>query len=35
MSDSPQHIIGLVFYPGMTALDMIGPQQVFAALPGA
>jgi len=34
MSDSPQHIIGLVFYPGMTALDMIGPQQVFAALPG-
>ncbi len=34
MSDAPQHIIGLVFYPGMTALDMIGPQQVFAALPG-
>lgn len=34
MSDSPQHIIGLVFYPGMTALDIIGPQQVFAGLPG-
>ena len=34
MTDSPQYIIGLVFYPGMTSLDIIGPQQVFAGLPG-
>lgn len=39
MNDSPNHhpqklIIGLVFYPGMTALDIIGPQQVFSGLPG-
>jgi cyclohexyl-isocyanide hydratase len=34
MIDSPQHIIGLVFYPGMTSLDIIGPQQVFSGLPG-
>ncbi|KAM3096643.1 DJ-1/PfpI family protein [Phormidesmis sp. 146-35] len=34
MTDSQQYIIGLVFYPGMTALDIIGPQSVFAALPG-
>ena len=34
MSHSKQHIIGLVFYPGMTALDMLGPNQVFSALPG-
>ena len=27
-----KHIIGLVMYPGMTALDIIGPQQVFSAL---
>lgn len=33
MTDS-QHIIGLVVYPGMTALDIIGPQQVFSGLPG-
>jgi cyclohexyl-isocyanide hydratase len=26
--------IGLVFYPGMTALDIIGPQQVLSTLPG-
>lgn len=26
-------IIGLVIYPGMTALDIIGPQQVFSGLP--
>ena len=32
MTDS-KHIIGLVMYPGMTALDIIGPQQVFSALP--
>ncbi|HEY9750124.1 MAG TPA: DJ-1/PfpI family protein [Allocoleopsis sp.] len=34
MSDSQQYVIGLVFYPGMTALDIIGPQTVFSALPG-
>lgn len=34
MSDSQKHIIGLVFYPGMTSLDIVGPQQVFSALPG-
>ncbi|PZD71061.1 Isonitrile hydratase [Acaryochloris thomasi RCC1774] len=34
MNDSQKHIIGLVFYPGMTALDVIGPQTVFTGLPG-
>jgi cyclohexyl-isocyanide hydratase len=34
MTDAPKYIIGLVFYPGMTSLDLIGPQQVFSALPG-
>jgi cyclohexyl-isocyanide hydratase len=34
MIDSQQQIIGLVFYPGMTSLDIIGPQQVFSGLPG-
>ena len=34
MTDSQTHIIGLVFYPGMTSLDIIGPQQVFSGLPG-
>lgn len=34
MTDSQKHIIGLVFFPGMTSLDMVGPQQVFSALPG-
>lgn len=34
MTDSHRYTIGLVFYPGMTALDMVGPQQVFSALPG-
>ncbi|OKH52666.1 glutamine amidotransferase [Calothrix sp. HK-06] len=33
MSDSQKHVIGLVIYPGMTALDIVGPQQVFSALP--
>lgn len=33
MTDSPKYIIGLVFYPGMTALDIVGPHQVFSALP--
>lgn len=34
MTDSQKHIIGLVFFPGMTSLDMVGPQEVFSALPG-
>lgn len=34
MTDSQKHTIGLVFYPGMTSLDIVGPQQVFSALPG-
>ncbi|MBW4553476.1 MAG: DJ-1/PfpI family protein [Aphanocapsa sp. GSE-SYN-MK-11-07L] len=34
MTDSHKHIIGLIFYPGMTLLDMVGPNQVFSALPG-
>jgi len=34
MTDSPKYIIGLVFYPGMTSLDIMGPQQVFSTLPG-
>lgn len=27
-------VIGLVIYPGMTALDIVGSQTVFSALPG-
>ena len=35
MTDSHKPIvIGLVFYPGMTSLDIIGPQQVLSTLPG-
>lgn len=34
MTNSQKYIIGLVFYPGMTSLDIIGPHQVFSALPG-
>lgn len=33
MTHSQKQIIGLVIYPGMTALDIVGPQQVFSALP--
>jgi cyclohexyl-isocyanide hydratase len=33
MTDSQKHMIGLVMYPGMTALDIVGPQQVLSALP--
>ena len=33
MTDPKNHIIGLVIYPGMTALDIVGPQQVFSGLP--
>ena len=34
MTDSRNYVIGLVIYPGMTALDIVGPQQVFSGLPG-
>ncbi|MDJ0798732.1 MAG: DJ-1/PfpI family protein [Calothrix sp. MO_167.B12] len=34
MSDPKNPVIGLVIYPGMTALDIVGPQQVFSGLPG-
>lgn len=34
MNDKQGYRIGLVFYPGMTALDIIGPQTVFSSLPG-
>jgi cyclohexyl-isocyanide hydratase len=34
MTNSQKHIIGLIFYPGMTSLDIVGPQQVFSGLPG-
>ena len=34
MTDSQQQIIiGLIMYPGMTALDIVGPQTVFSSLP--
>ncbi|WP_445631673.1 DJ-1/PfpI family protein [Nostoc sp. DSM 114167] len=34
MTYSQKHIIGLVLYPGMAALDIVGPQTVFSLLPG-
>ncbi len=34
MTEPNNYVIGLVIYPGMTALDIVGPQQVFAGLPG-
>lgn len=34
MNNSKKYVIGLVFYPGMTALDIVGPQTVFNSLPG-
>ena len=33
MTNSQKYVFGLVIYPGMTALDIIGPQQVFSTLP--
>ncbi|MBW4623772.1 MAG: DJ-1/PfpI family protein [Cyanosarcina radialis HA8281-LM2] len=33
MSNSQPYIVGLVMYPGMTALDIVGPQTVFSSLP--
>ena len=35
MTDSRKHVIGFVMYPGMTALDIVGPQSVFSSLPHA
>ena len=29
----PHYVIGIVVYPGMTTLDVVGPQTVFAGLP--
>ena len=34
MTDPKNYVIGLVIDPGMTALDIVGPQQVFSGLPG-
>lgn len=34
MNDLQPYTVGLVIYPGMTALDIVGPQTVFNALPG-
>jgi cyclohexyl-isocyanide hydratase len=34
MTNTQKYIIGLIFYPGMTSLDIVGPQQVFSGLPG-
>ena len=34
MNNEVKYHIGLVIYPGMTQLDMTGPYQVFALLPG-
>lgn len=34
MSELPPYTVGLVIYPGMTALDIVGPQTVFNTLPG-
>ncbi len=32
-ANKPDHVIGIVMYPGMTALDVVGPQTVFSGLP--
>ena len=32
-TDWPHYVIGIVIYPGMTTLDVVGPQTVFAGLP--
>lgn len=34
MTQPQPKIFGLIFYPGMTALDIVGPQQIFSVLPG-
>jgi len=35
MTDAPQHQIGLVLFPGLTQLDLTGPFEAFARVPGA
>ncbi len=32
-TDWPHYLIGIVIYPGMTTLHIVGPQTVFAGLP--
>ncbi|MEM9152805.1 MAG: DJ-1/PfpI family protein [Cyanobacteria bacterium P01_F01_bin.3] len=32
-TDWPHYVIGIVVYPGMTTLDIVGPQAVFSGLP--
>ena len=32
-TDWPHYVIGIVIYPGMTTLDVVGPQTVFSGLP--
>jgi cyclohexyl-isocyanide hydratase len=34
MTDYPKYTLVLVFFPGMTSLDIVGPQQVLSPLPG-
>ena len=34
MPDLQKYVVGLVFYPGMTVLDIVGPQTVLSSLPG-
>jgi cyclohexyl-isocyanide hydratase len=34
MTDYPKYTLGLIFFPGMTSLDIVGPQQVLSPLPG-
>jgi cyclohexyl-isocyanide hydratase len=34
MTDYPKYTLGLIFFPGMTSLDIVGPQQVLSSLPG-
>jgi cyclohexyl-isocyanide hydratase len=33
MESAKPTVVGLVFYPGMTALDVVGPQAVFSVMP--
>jgi cyclohexyl-isocyanide hydratase len=34
MTDYPKYTLGLIFFSGMTSLDIVGPQQVLSPLPG-
>lgn len=33
MINTKKRVVGIVIYPGMTALDIVGPQTVFSGLP--